>query len=71
MTVTVMVVEPFAGTVTLAGTVMRLSPALSVPAFQILGTVPPKSSGVNFVTETVNVSSLPVGFDSVIVTDVG
>src|SRR5438874_12118405 len=37
----------------------------------MLGTVPPKSSGVNFVTETVNVSALPVGLDSVIVTEVG
>src|SRR6266487_6491659 len=37
----------------------------------MLGTVPPKVSGVNFVTETLNVSSVPVGLDSVIVTDVG
>src|SRR6266542_3607242 len=37
----------------------------------MLGTVPPKVSGVNFVTETLNVSSVPVGFDSVIVTEVG
>src|SRR6266704_997336 len=36
-----------------------------------LETVPPKVSGVNFVTETVNVSALPVGLDSVIVTEVG
>src|SRR5207249_3309516 len=28
-------------------------------------------SGVNFVTETVNVSELPVGFDSVMLNDVG
>src|SRR6266576_1834750 len=37
----------------------------------MLGTVPPKVSGVNFVTETLNVSSVPVGLDSVIVTGVG
>src|SRR6266550_997393 len=37
----------------------------------MLGTVPPKVSGVNFVTETLNVSSVPLGLDSVIVTDVG
>src|SRR5438552_12495698 len=37
----------------------------------MLGTVPPKVSGVNFVTETLNVSSAPLGLDSVIVTDVG
>src|SRR6266516_6367501 len=37
----------------------------------MLGTVPPNVSGVNFVFETVNVSSLPVGLDSVIVTEVG
>src|SRR5881396_2602369 len=37
----------------------------------MLGTVPPKVSGVNFVTETLNVSSVPVGLASVIVTDVG
>src|SRR6266487_866090 len=37
----------------------------------MLGTVPPNVSGVNVVTETVNVSSLPVGLDSVIVTEVG
>src|SRR6266700_3996261 len=36
-----------------------------------MSTVPPKVSGVNFVTETVNVSALPVGLDSVIVTEVG
>ena len=32
LTVTVSVVEPLAGTVTLAGTVIRESPALKVPA---------------------------------------
>src|SRR6476646_8373029 len=37
----------------------------------MLGTVPPNVSGVNFVTETLNVSAVPVGLDSVIVTDVG
>src|SRR5437762_3459911 len=37
----------------------------------MLGTVPPKVSGVNFVTETLNVSSVPLGLESVIVTDVG
>src|SRR5438874_4782773 len=37
----------------------------------MLGTVPPKVSGVNFVTETLNVSSVPVGLDRVIVTGVG
>src|SRR6266568_8706938 len=37
----------------------------------MLSTVPPKVSGVNFVTETVNVSELPVGFDSVMLNDVG
>src|SRR6266704_3319025 len=36
-----------------------------------MSTVPPNVSGVNFVTETVNVSELPVGLDSVIVTEVG
>src|SRR4030095_3458858 len=35
------------------------------------GTVPPNVLGVNFVTETSNVSSLPLGLDSVIVTEVG
>src|SRR5438046_7290448 len=37
----------------------------------MLGTVPPNVSGVNFVTETVNVSELPVGLDSVMFNDVG
>src|SRR5205814_5996246 len=37
----------------------------------MLGTVPPKVSGVNFVTETLNVSAVPVGFDNVMVTEVG
>src|SRR5882757_1436264 len=37
----------------------------------MLGTVPPKVSGVNFVTETLKVSSVPLGLDRVIVTDVG
>jgi len=37
----------------------------------MLGTVPPNVSGVNFVTETLNVSAVPVGLDNVIVTDVG
>src|SRR5206468_2110778 len=37
----------------------------------MLSTVPPNVSGVNFVTETVNVSELPVGLDSVMVNDVG
>src|SRR5438034_1786928 len=37
----------------------------------MLGTVPPNVSGVNFVTETVNVSALPVGLDSVMFNDVG
>src|SRR6266487_124879 len=37
----------------------------------MLGTVPPNVSGVNIVLETLNVSSVPVGLDSVIVTDVG
>jgi hypothetical protein len=55
LTVTVSVVEPLAGTVTLAGTVIAESPALKVPAFQILGTVPPKVSGVNFVVDMLNV----------------
>ena len=66
LTVTVSVVEPLAGTVTLSGTVMRSSPALRIPAFQIRGTVPPNVSGVNFVTETLNVSSLPVGLEAII-----
>src|SRR6266550_1926692 len=37
----------------------------------MLGTVPPNVSGVNIVFETLNVSSVPVGLDSVIVTEVG
>src|SRR5882724_12700548 len=37
----------------------------------MLGTVPPKVSGVNFVTETLKLSSVPVGLERVIVTDVG
>src|SRR5437660_10714296 len=37
----------------------------------MLGTVPPKVSGVNFVTETLNVSSVPLGLDSLLVTDGG
>src|SRR6266513_4605108 len=37
----------------------------------MLGTVPPNVSGVNIVLETLNVSSVPVGLDSVIVTEVG
>src|SRR5262252_8179173 len=37
----------------------------------MLGTVPPNVSGVNFVVETANVSSTPLGLDSVIVTEVG
>src|SRR5437899_12887997 len=37
----------------------------------MLGTVPPKVSGVNFVVETLNVWSLPVGLDSVMVNEVG
>src|SRR6476620_6725866 len=37
----------------------------------MLGTVPPNVSCVNFVTESLNVSAVPVGLDSVIVTDVG
>src|SRR6478672_1821746 len=37
----------------------------------MLGTVPPNVSGVNFVTEMLNVSAVPVGLDNVIVTDVG
>ena len=39
LTVTVSVVEPLAGTITLAGTVIRSSPGVMVPAFQIRGTV--------------------------------
>src|SRR6266540_1647438 len=37
----------------------------------MLGTVPPNVSGVNFVVETLNVWSLPVGLDSVTVSEVG
>src|SRR5439155_8466497 len=37
----------------------------------MLETVPPNVSGVNFVVETLNVSLLPVGLDSVIVSEVG
>src|SRR5437667_4960621 len=37
----------------------------------MLGTVPPKVSGVNFVVETLNVWSLPVGLYSVMVNEVG
>src|SRR5882724_5574039 len=37
----------------------------------MLETVPPNVLGVNFVFETVNVSSLPVGLDRVVVNDVG
>ncbi len=55
LTVTVSVVEPLAGTVTLAGTVMRVSGELKVPALNTRGTVPPNVLGVNFVVETPNV----------------
>ena len=71
LTVTVSVVEPLAGTVTLSGTVMRSSPALRIPASKTLDTVPPNVLGVNFVFETLNVSSVPVGLDSVMVNEVG
>src|SRR4029453_6186284 len=37
----------------------------------MLGMVPPNVLGVNFVTETLKVSSVPVGLESVIVTEVG
>src|SRR3989454_8742354 len=37
----------------------------------MLGTVPPNVSGVNFVVETLNVWSLPVGLYSVMVNEVG
>src|SRR5262245_46744457 len=37
----------------------------------MLGTVPPKVSGVNFATETLNVWSVPVGLNNVIVSEVG
>src|SRR6266496_715459 len=37
----------------------------------MLGTVPPNVSGVNIVFEMLNVSSVPVGLDSVMVNDVG
>src|SRR6266581_6303317 len=37
----------------------------------MLGTVPPKVSGVNFVVETLNVWSLPVGLYSFMVNEVG
>src|SRR6266571_3109856 len=37
----------------------------------MLETVPPNVSGVNFVVETLNVWSLPVGLNSVIVNEVG
>jgi hypothetical protein len=65
------VVELFAGTVTLAGTVIRSSPGVIVPAFQIRGTVSPKVLGVNLSFETKNVWSVPVGLYNVIVTGVG
>src|SRR6266849_3701998 len=37
----------------------------------MLGTVPPNVSGVNFVVDTLNVWSLPVGLNSVMVNEVG
>src|SRR5215468_12570832 len=37
----------------------------------MLETVPPNVSGVNFVVETANVSSTPLGLDNVIVTEAG
>src|SRR5262249_29860462 len=71
LTVTVSVVEPLAGTVTLAGTVIRLSPGVIVPAFQIRGTVLPKVFGMNLAFETANVRPLLVGLCSVMLTEVG
>ena len=71
LTVTVSVVEPFAGTITLAGTVIRSSPVVTSSGVPDRGTVLPKVLGVNFRFEIANVWLVPVGLFSVMVTEVG
>ena len=64
MTVTVIVVEPFAGTVTLAGTVIRSSPELSVQRRKRWDRSAERL-GVNFVVETAERLINAVGLFSV------